>query len=54
MDELNYESLKEPIGGESVDHSHITRKVMHTLAYLVFGIFDLQVVRDEKGKLDRN
>ena len=46
--------LKKLIEGESVDHSHITRKVMQTLAYLLFGIFDLPVVLNKEGKLDRS
>lgn len=53
-DEYDEKALKLLIEGESVDHSHITRKVMQTLAYLLFGIFDLEVVRDDKGKLKQN
>lgn len=52
--EYDEKALKQLIEGESLDHSHITRKVMQTLAYLLFGIFDLEVVRDKEGKLDRN
>lgn len=48
------EALIKLIAGESVDHSHITRKVMQTLSYLVFGIFDLPTLKDEEGKLQRN
>lgn len=53
-DGYDAEKLKKLLEGESVDHSHITRKVMQTLAYLLFGIFDLEVVRDEEGKLMHN
>lgn len=51
---IDEDALKELIEGESVDHSHITRKVMQTLAYLVFGVFDMLVVRDKDGNLERN
>lgn len=54
VDVFDENALKELIEGESVDHSHITRKVMQTLAYLVFGVFDLPVVRDKGGNLERN
>lgn len=53
-DGYDAEKLKKLLEGESVDHSHITRKVMQTLAYLLFGIFDMEVVRDEEGKLMHN
>jgi hypothetical protein len=53
-DEYDEAKLKKLIEGESVDHSHITRKVMQTLAYLLFGIFDLDVALDNEGKLARN
>lgn len=53
-DGYDADKLKKLIEGESVDHSHITRKVMQTLAYLLFGIFELEVVRDEDGKLMHN
>lgn len=53
-DGYDADKLKKLIEGESVDHSHITRKVMQTLAYLLFGIFELEVVRDEEGKLMHN
>jgi hypothetical protein len=53
-DGYDADKLKKLIEGESVDHSHITRKVMQTLAYLVFGIFELEVVRGEEGKLTHN
>lgn len=53
-DGYDADKLKKLIEGESVDHSHITRKVMQTLAYLLFGIFELEVVKDEDGKLKHN
>ena len=52
--DYNEDALKKLIEGESIDHSHITRKVMQTLAYLVFGIFDLPTERNNEGKLKRN
>jgi len=52
--DYNEDALKKLIEGESIDHSHITRKVMQTLAYLVFGIFDLPTERNDEGKLKRN
>lgn len=53
-DDLDDKALKKLIEGESVDHSHITKKVMQTLAYLVFGIFDLAIAKDEDGNVKRN
>jgi hypothetical protein len=53
-DRYDADKLKKLIEGESVDHSHITRKVMQTLAYLLFGIFELEVVKDEEDKLMHN
>lgn len=54
VDVIDEDALKELIEGESVDHSHITKKVMQTLAYFVFGVFDLPVVRDKDGNMERN
>lgn len=54
VNDFDEKALKDLIEGESVDHSHITRKVMQTLAYLVFGIFNLKVFKDKDGHLDRN
>ena len=53
-EEYDEKELGRLIEGESIDHSHITKKVMQTLAYLLFGIFDLEAVRDKKGDLERN
>ena len=54
VDVYDERTLKDLIEGESLDHSHITRKVMQVLAYLVFGIFDLSIVKDKDGHLERN
>lgn len=53
-EDYDEKELEKLIEGESIDHSHITRKVMQTLAYLLFGILDLEAVRDENGDLQRN
>lgn len=49
-DEYDEKALKDMVEGESIDHSHVTRKVMQALAYIVFGVFDLPVVEDGEGK----
>lgn len=43
------QALKKLIVKESEDHSHITRKAMQALAYILFGIYDLEMKKDAKG-----
>lgn len=54
VEDYDERALNDLIEGESRDHSHITRKVMQTLAYLVFDIFDLTVVKDKDGGINPN
>lgn len=51
VDVCDTDAVKRLVAGESIDHSHITRKVMQTLAYFIFEIFTLDAERDEKGTL---
>lgn len=47
-DVYNSDTLGELVEALSKDHSHITRKIYQTLAYLMFDVYDLDVAVDTK------
>lgn len=49
-DEYNSDTLGELVDALSIDHSHITRKIYQTLAYLMFNVYDLDVAVDTTGE----
>lgn len=49
-DAYNSDTLGELVDALSKDHSHITRKIYQTLAYLMFDVYDLDVTVDTKGE----
>lgn len=53
-DVFNQDTLEKLIQALTKDHSHITRKIYQTLAYLIFNVFELQEIFDTKKKKQRN
>lgn len=49
-DVFNQDTLEDLIEALSNDHSHITRKIYQTLAYLIFNVFELSENFDKKGE----
>lgn len=50
-DSCDEEQIREMIKKQSVDLSHITRKIFQTIAYIWYEVYDIEEKYDEKGEL---
>ena len=50
-DNFPTETVAELVKGESDNHSHVTRKIFQTIAYLVNDVYDLSSVEKATGKI---